>query len=422
MLDTLKRLLSPEYLAVGEPGPLGGSWVLYLALGLFFGAGLAGVLWLSFGPRAKERSPAHRAWAWFEGGVCLAGLATVVGRFLGWPGWSARIWPYSLAALAIAGALAYRFRHLQLRPWLSTQLRILALLPAEPTPLADEAKGSGLSGVRIVPYFLVLILHLAGIALVLAARYRRPLWTAPLVLLLLLTPQVPLFLRRCLPNLMALTPLFGAYAATLLWLVYLGLGITVVGWQGLAFPNPMLSLFYLDAIILAAVAYTALCQFQVVASALGRPALLWRWAVAVLLVATLAWAGVVYLSKRTHGATATDPYAYAQMGVDLAEHGTFLHRFSLFQAVIPLNIAWAPLQPVGYHIPRNDLGDCPSVWAPGASVLLAAGFRLLGETGLYVTTPIVALLALTATWLLVQEALRGAPKVVRFLTGALTVA
>ena len=131
---------------------------------------------------------------------------------------------------------------------------------------------------------------------------------------------------------------------------------------------------------------------------MDRPAALWRWAVAGLLVVTLAWAGVVYFGKRTHGATASDPYAYAQMGVDLAENGTFLHRFSLFEQVMPLDIAWAPLQPVGYHIPRNEPGDCPSVWATGASVLLAAGYKLLGEVGLYVTTPIVALLALAATW------------------------
>ena len=62
---------------------------------------------------------------------------------------------------------------------------------------------------------------------------------------------------------------------------------------------------------------------------------------------------------------------------------------------------------MGYHVPRNALGDCPSVWATGASVLLGAGYLLLGETGLYVTTPIVALLVLVATWVLVQETLRA---------------
>jgi hypothetical protein len=228
--------------------------------------------------------------------------------------------------------------------------------------------------------------------------------------------------RRRLPDLMTLTPMLGAYATTFLWLGYQGLDITVIGWQGLAFPNPMVSLFYVDGIILAAVAYCLLCQFWVIACALSRPSFFWRSAVASLLVVTLAWAGVVYFGKRTHGATASDPYAYAQMGVDLAERGTFLHRYTLFEQVIPLEIAWAPLQPVGYHIPRNDLGDCPSVWATGASAILATGYRVLGETGLYVTTPIVALFALLATWALVQEALRAQSRAVRYLTGALTIA
>jgi hypothetical protein len=77
---------------------------------------------------------------------------------------------------------------------------------------------------------------------------------------------------------------------------------------------------------------------------------------------------------------------------------------------------------VGYHIPRNDLGDCPSVWATGASVLLAAGYSVLGEEGLYVTTPVVALLALAASWMLVQEVLRTESKAARFLTATLVVA
>jgi hypothetical protein len=77
---------------------------------------------------------------------------------------------------------------------------------------------------------------------------------------------------------------------------------------------------------------------------------------------------------------------------------------------------------VGYHIPRNSLGDSPSVWATGASVLLAAGYKLLGEDGLYVTTPLVAFLALAATWLLVQRILRGEPPAGRHLTAGLTLA
>jgi hypothetical protein len=411
MLEALKRLLSPEYLVVADPGPMGRLWLLYLALGLLFAAGLAWALWLLFGPDRPRCSNAGRIGSWFELWVCLAGLITVAGRFLGWPGWSARIWPYTLAALAIVGALVYRFRHCRLPTWLSVQLRILIFSP--PTRDTEPSQRS---------FLLALLLHLLGITLVLATRYGWPLWAAPLVLVALLTPQVPLLRRRRLPNLMALSPLLAAYAVTILWLLYLALDITVIGWQGLAFPDPMVSLFYVDGVVLAAATYSVVCQFAITSSALDKPGLLWRWTIAGLLVATLAWAGIVYFGKRTHGATASDPYAYAQMGVDLAERGTFLHRYALFQEVIPLDIAWAPLQPVGYHIPLNDLGDCPSVWATGASLLLAAGYLLFGETGLYVTTPIVALLALAATWALTQEVFRGESGALRYLVGALAVA
>ncbi len=407
MIEALKRLISPEYLVVADPGPMGGLWVLYAALGVLFAAGLAAALWVLL-RRPGSSTSSIRAWAWFELWVCLAGLGTVIGRFLNWAGWSARIWPYSLALLAVAGVLAYRLRRLPLRSWVAEQLYALTLTPLP----SGERKKTVLWG---------MILHLVGVDLVLATRYGWPVWTAPLVLLALLAPQWPLLARRRLPRLAALTPLLAAYAVTLLWLAYQWLGITVIGWQGQAFPNPMVSLFYVDGIVLAAVTYSVLCQFRVTLTEMGRPEGLWRWAIAGLLAVTLIWAGAVYFGKRTHGATATDPYAYAQMGVDLAERGTFLHRFSLFEQVIPLKIAWAPLQPLGYHIPRNDLGDCPSVWATGASVLLAAGYKLFGEVGLYVTTPIVALLSLAAAWALAQEALRGQSRAVRHLTAALTV-
>ncbi len=415
MLETVKRLLSPEYLVVSEPGPMGGLWVLYLSLGLLFTAGLVAALWVLLARHRENWSKVQRAWAWFELWVSLAGLATVIGRFLSWPGWSARIWPYTLAALAVAGALAYRLRHLRLPAWLSSQFRILSLVPVLEGTGQRARKGSP------ALHLLTLACHLLGTGLVLTARYDWPIWTAPLVLLGLLAPQVPLLLQHRPPRLMALTPLVGAYAATILWITYETLGITVLGWQGLVFPNPMVSLFYVDGVILAALAYTLLCQLNVTASTLGKPVSFWHWALAGLLLLTLIWTSIVYFGKRTHGATASDPYAYAQMGVDLAERGTFLHRYSLFEQVMPLDIAWAPLQPVGYRIPVNDWGDCPSVWATGASVLLAAGYLLLGESGLYVTTPVVALLALAATWALVQEVLRGESKAVRYLTAALAV-
>jgi hypothetical protein len=416
MVEAFRTLISPEYLVVDQSGPLGRAWLLYGLAAALFASGIVGALWVLVRPTSRTRAQAVRAWAQFEFLLCGAGLCTVVGRILGWPGWSARIWPLTLAALAIVGLVAYVLRRVELPPRFDSQLRVLALSPLPQHETGEQAPKT------LTPHFLLdLSIHLAGITLVLSARYGLPAWAAPLVLLALLAPQVPSIARRQ-PNTAALSPLLVAYGATLVWLLYRGLGITVIGWQGNAFPNPMVSLFYVDAIVAATAVYALLCQAGIMSRAQSRPALLWRWPVVGLLVATAVWSGVVYLGKRTHGATASDPYAYAQMAVDLADRGTFQHRFSLFQEVGPLDISGTPLLPVGYHIPRNELGDSPSVWATGASVLLAAGYRVLGETGLYVTTPIVALLALVVTWALVQELLRDEAEPVRLLTGAITVA
>ena len=96
MLETLKRLLSPEYLVVADPGSMGGLWVLYVALGLLFAAGLAGALWVLLGPGRHWQPGSRRTLAWFELWICLVGLGTVVGRFLDqMPDKTSRLYGYS---------------------------------------------------------------------------------------------------------------------------------------------------------------------------------------------------------------------------------------------------------------------------------------------------------------------------------------
>ncbi len=443
-MSLVRRLLSPEYWVVAEPGPPGRLWIAYAALGLAFLAGVALAIQLLFTSSRRNKGTAlgpcemlvsWQPYGWFELCVSLAGLVTIVGRFLGWPGWSARIWPPFLAALALVGAAAYHMRNGPTPKWLNNQLRVLALLrPAETVSPAGTSNDRRRTQSRYLGFALGCCLHLAGIVLVLQARFGSPAWLAPAVLLVLLLPQLPSLLRHQSPSLLPLTPLLAGYLVTILAAIYRELGITVVGWQGLSFPNPMTSLFYVDGILLASVAYSWLCQiFYARSLPVPTDAILvphepkrgngaWQWAVILLLLSTSAWTVGVYLGKRTHGTTGSDPYAYAQMAVDLAARGTLLHRFSLFRQVAPLGIAWGPLLPSGYHLPVNALGDSPSVWATGASVLLAGGHRLLGEVGLYLTTPVIALLALAATWALVSEILRGESKPVRYVTGALAIA
>ena len=228
-IEALKRLLSPEYLVVAEPGPMGGLWVLYLALGLLFAAGLASALWVLAGARPAAALPGAARLGLVRavdlsggpghGGGRAPGLARLVGPHLALlPGRAGRRRGAGLPlpeveAASLAGGPAPR----------------PGPVPPAPSP-ARRSHGAAATARQTAarqtmwPQTLWLLLglavHLAGIAFVLGARYRWPLWAAPLVLLLLLAPQAPLLLHRQRPRLMALTPLFGAYAAVALWLLY----------------------------------------------------------------------------------------------------------------------------------------------------------------------------------------------------------
>ena len=161
MFEALKTLISPEYLIVDQSGPLGRAWLLYGLVGALFATGIAAALWVLLGPTSHTRARAVRAWAQFELWLCVAGLCTVVGRILGWPGWSARIWALTLAALAILGLVAYVFRRLRLPSRLDSQLRVLAFLPLPPYEKGRTAPTT------LTPHILLdLSLHLAGIVLV----------------------------------------------------------------------------------------------------------------------------------------------------------------------------------------------------------------------------------------------------------------
>lgn len=117
-----------------------------------------------------------------------------------------------------------------------------------------------------------------------------------------------------------------------------------------------------------------------------------------MLAGTLAWASVAYIGKRTHGVTASDPFAYAQMAVDLARHGTPAHVFPLAALAQSVGISTWPVTPVGYGLPHPDSLAAVSVWPPGYSVFLAAAYRLAGESGLYLLTPVLGVCAVLATW------------------------
>lgn len=114
----------------------------------------------------------------------------------------------------------------------------------------------------------------------------------------------------------------------------------------------------------------------------------------VLVAAVLAWSVWAALSLRTHGVTGSDPYAYAQMGIDLATRGTVFHPFPLVKETYALNIASYPITHIGYRIPADISRESTTVWPPGYAVFTAMAYLAAGETGLYLVTPLLNLISL----------------------------
>jgi hypothetical protein len=123
----------------------------------------------------------------------------------------------------------------------------------------------------------------------------------------------------------------------------------------------------------------------------------------------LGWAAWNYFQMAPNGVTGSDPYAYVQMALDLAQHGTLLHHFSLAQMAFAQHLPIYPTLAVGYHIPASPDGLSPSVWPPGFSIMLAAAYRLFGERGLYLANPCLGVLAIGLTFVLTADVLRADP-------------
>lgn len=242
---------------------------------------------------------------------------------------------------------------------------------------------------------LTLGLHLAGLS---AAAYllQIPIWFTPLALVLLSIAPLILHHRRSVFALQTLAPFFFLYAIIAARFVYLRvLGGDVPGYFDYNVPELRSTLFRLEPWLACVFIYTLALQVRWLAPRRGLRILLIG-----LIAATFAWASILYVGHRTRGVTGTDPYAYVQMGIDLATRGTPLHRFTLFPSIVALDIAWSPMVHMGYHIPINLLGDAPSVWPIGGSFAIAWAYRMVGEAGVYLVNPFASLLFLIVTgWL-----------------------
>ena len=269
---------------------------------------------------------------------------------------------------------------------------------------------------------VTLALHLAGLAAV-WRYFQQPIWFAlpTLVLLLAFPALVTLRTRRALA-VETLAPLFFLYIVLLARVVTIWFIRAPLPYQDEStLADARLLVFQIELAVIAALAYTALVQISRVPHPASRRRLMIGLAI-TLGIASLAWFTAETLTHRTRSITATDPYAYAQMAVDLTTRGTLLHEFPLFDAIKDLGIKWYPIQHIGYRLFENETGSAATVWPPGGALWLAAMYRTLGEEGLYVATPLAALAALIALGFFAWEYCRERTALERALIAALAVA
>ncbi len=227
-----------------------------------------------------------------------------------------------------------------------------ALLRAQLQALALDVDSSPLQP-RLV-HLAVLGSHL--LALLAVTRLAHwPLWAAPAVLA---AGCLPSLVRRCwLSEVLApFTLLYGVAALRLL---------LVNGLRQTAPP----ALDYTWAL-----GFSAAWALLIALQAWGRL----RWAAALAAVGAAGLMLNLLWGHAAAGVTGSDPFAYVQMAVDLAQHGTVLHRFPLAVFAGALGLPTLPATHVGYVL-ANAQGLAPTVWPPGYSVLLAGAYRLGGE-------------------------------------------
>ena len=403
-------MLNLAYLFDPRPGPLPPHDLqLHLALMVLFGAGLAASVFLSL---SAPKRPAVR-WLLLSQIPLSCGILVLMGaRLLTVPYLSTRALFYETASLSLAAWAAYLLYEGRRSGFLRHQLALLTFSWQGQEPSTKPA-------VAVV----LLAVHLLGLMLLAVHTGRSYLWMVGL-LLLLMSPQLVLSLweKRGTIHFEALTPLWFAYLAALARRVCAKvLSQPLPLYDGFAYPEPFSSLLNVEAILLAAIVYVIVCQGYLLALRSRRGDSFTRYVGATLAIMVILWASVSYFRHRTHGVTANDPYAYTQMAVDIAEHGDPTHRFPLFPRVSHLGISWWPLVHYGYQVrvpPLQGDGRTATDWPPGWPAILAIGYLILGEQGLYLVNPLVGLLCLLALVALVAELLYDRPWEERLLGGA----
>ena len=345
----------------------------------------------------------HKLGKWVATSLVAAALLAALvglGRLLAWPIPGLRLgW---LIAFAIA-AIPITLR--QLRWAWRNGVAENCLRASSFSPLL-RGEGPGVRSAWPLPFTLFwLALHLFGLLLVTTGTNRWPWWSAIALLGFVLLPQV-LRQRSLRKPYYALAPLLIVYL-TLVIRVAIGLIHFALAGKYLV-PEPFSTLFNPTLVLLVMVGYSVAIGYWLLAVE-------WKhddaWFVKagslVLMALTIAWALYTALTLRTHGISGSDPYAYTQMGIDLATRGTVFHPFPLVRLTYDLNIPTEPVVHIGYKLPQDVTRTATTVWPPGYALFTGLAFLMGGETGVYLLAPLLSVLSLLVlAWIAMRLEIR----------------
>jgi hypothetical protein len=388
-------LLNLPYLFDPRPGPLSPHDLqLHLTLMALYATGLGVTIYWGFSSR---RSALVRCCAMAQLMLSSVALGLMTSRLLAIPYLSTRIYLYGAIAISAVGWTAFAARYAHRTGLLARNLALLTLSwkgQEPPTPLRAIA--------------VLMPIHLVGL-MFLTVHFGRSYPMMIGLFLLLLSPQLVLsaLTRKWSIHLETLTPLWFTYLAALARRSFAELVVQPLPLHdGFVYPEPVSVLLGVEAILFASVLYVLLCQGYLLLLRRGSADRYLMCVALTLVIVVSVWAGIAYFRHHTHGVTANDPYAYAQMAVDLAKHGNPMHHFTLFPRVSHLGISWWPVVHYGYQVrmpPLRPDGYTATDWPPGWPAILAAGYFVLGEQGLYLVNPLIGLLSLGALVALLAE-------------------
>lgn len=410
IVSLLQHLLDASYLYAQNVEPLrhGSRGHILWALLLATTTVLAG--WWTRRHRSDGRPTlAARVMFWSS----LIGLILLALRVQTTGAFSARIWSLASTAIALGAPLVYWVSRW---PW-PAPLRGLGRAFAAKLSPDDAPLGWG--------WQLALgLVHLVGLSF-LALRGGTGLGWSPLglglgCLLLVAWAQGRATGRAwwCSLRLEVLTPLAVSYVSRLLFAFVVGLlGVRADTYQAFPYPNPWAPWFDLRVMMLVGLAWTIIASGALLwrcgpSRRLGAPA----WLGLAALGFGIVWYGILVAVHLTRGVTASDPYCYLQMAVDLAQWGTPLHEFPLIAMARENHLAVWPTVHVGYHaLPVGTLAHTD--WPIGWPMLMVPFYWLGGERGLLLAAPACALSAALLSWKLAQEIWPDEQRALAWLVG-----